>query len=96
MQWDDIFIEIKYKFANFISVPPNKPIIRDENGKKMSKTLGPYKIGDKLFATCSTTGGTYMCMILIVMLIYYLVQNSNIYANTITLKLPFFIFLVFF
>ena len=38
-------------------VPPNKPIIRDGNGKKMAKTLGPYKIGDKLFATCSTTGG---------------------------------------
>ena len=44
-------------FQLSFSVPPNKPIIRDGNGKKMAKTLGPYKIGDKLFATCSTTGG---------------------------------------
>ena len=51
--------ETEVSFVNFISVPPNKPIIRDENGRKMIKTLGPYKIGDKLFATCSTTGGTY-------------------------------------
>ena len=41
----------------FISVPPNKPVIRDANGRKMTKSLGPYKIGDKLFAACSTTGG---------------------------------------
>ena len=41
----------------FISVPPNKPVIRDGNGRTMVKKLGPYKVGEKLFAICSTTGG---------------------------------------
>ena len=52
-----ISTKTKIIFQLSFSVPPNKPLIRDGNGKKMTKTLGPYKIGDKLFATCSTTGG---------------------------------------
>lgn len=39
-------------------VPPKKPTIYDANGRKMTTTLGPFKVGDELIATCITTGGT--------------------------------------
>ena len=41
------------------AVPPKKPIIHDANGRKMTSTLGPYKVGEKLIATCVTSAGNY-------------------------------------
>ena len=41
------------------AVPPKKPIIHDANGRKMTSTLGPYKVGEKLIATCVTSAGKY-------------------------------------
>jgi len=38
-------------------VPPKKPIIHDANGRKMTSTLGPYKVGEELIATCVTSAG---------------------------------------
>lgn len=40
-------------------VPPTKPIIHDANGRKMTSTLGPYKVGEDLIATCLTSAGEY-------------------------------------
>lgn len=39
--------------------PPKKPIIHDANGRKMTSTLGPYKVGEDLVATCVTSAGMY-------------------------------------
>ena len=41
----------------FFLVPPKKPIIHDANGRKMTSTLGPYKVGEKLIATCISSAG---------------------------------------
>ena len=41
----------------FVPVPPKKPIIHDANGRKMTSTLGPYKVGEELIATCVTSAG---------------------------------------
>ena len=49
--------ETALNYLNFVIAPPNKPVIRDANGTKLTKVLGPYKIGDKIFAECTTTGG---------------------------------------
>ena len=38
-------------------MPPNKPVITDRFGKKMTSSLGPFKLGDTVRATCTTTGG---------------------------------------
>ena len=38
-------------------MPPKKPIIHDANGRKMVSVLGPYKIGEKLIATCISSAG---------------------------------------
>ena len=38
-------------------MPPKKPIIHDANGRKMTSTLGPYKVGEELIATCVTSAG---------------------------------------
>ena len=46
------------------AVPPKKPIIHDANGRKMTSTLGPYKVGEKLIATCVTSAGNYVFSIL--------------------------------
>ena len=51
-----IYTNMKNIFVLF-SAPPDKPVIRDGNGNKLTKILGPYKIGDKISAECSTTGG---------------------------------------
>ena len=49
-----------YKWNDVLfSAPPDKPVIRDGNGNKLTKILGPYKIGDKISAECSTTGGKW-------------------------------------
>ncbi|CAB4060984.1 unnamed protein product [Lepeophtheirus salmonis] len=40
-----------------VLVPPNKPIVRDANGRRMVGRLGPFKVGDQLIATCITSGG---------------------------------------
>ena len=44
-------------FYYCIAVPPKKPIIHDANGRKMVSVLGPYKIGEKLIATCISSSG---------------------------------------
>ena len=41
----------------YLPVPPKKPIIHDANGRKMTSTLGPYKVGEELIATCVTSAG---------------------------------------
>ena len=45
-----------------LAVPPKKPIIHDANGRKMTSTLGPYKVGEKLIATCVTSAGKLLLL----------------------------------
>ncbi len=39
------------------SVPPQKPIIHDSNGHRVTSNLGPLREGEALEATCTTSGG---------------------------------------
>ena len=45
--------------TNFLlfAVPPQKPTVHDEKGRRLLSKLGPYKVGDEAVVTCKTTGG---------------------------------------
>lgn len=47
-----------FDFTHFVSVPPKKPEIRDRFGNRLTGKMGPYKVGDEVLVTCTTTGGT--------------------------------------
>ena len=39
-------------------VPPNEPIIRNQNGQEMLyREVGPYEVGDNLILDCEVSGG---------------------------------------
>ena len=40
-----------------LAVPPQKPTVHDEKGRRLLSKLGPYKVGDEAVVTCKTTGG---------------------------------------
>ena len=58
-----------------LAVPPKKPIIHDANGRKMTSTLGPYKVGEKLIATCVTSAGKLL------LFSTFFMREKNIYIN---------------
>lgn len=42
----------------FFSVPPDKPTIRNQNGRELlSYEIGPYEIDEDLMIDCEVTGG---------------------------------------
>ena len=43
--------------TSFFAVPPQKPTVHDEKGRRLLSKLGPYKVGDEAVVTCKTTGG---------------------------------------
>ena len=45
-------------FFYFFLVPPNEPIIRNQNGQEMLyREAGPYEVGDNLILDCEVSGG---------------------------------------
>ena len=45
-------------FFTFFLVPPNEPIIRNQNGQEMLyREVGPYEVGDNLILDCEVSGG---------------------------------------
>ena len=41
-----------------IIVPPNDPIIRNQNGQELSTyEIGPYEVGQNLILDCQVSGG---------------------------------------
>ena len=45
-------------FHFFFLVPPNQPIIRNQNGQEMLyREAGPYEVGDNLILDCEVSGG---------------------------------------
>ena len=45
-------------FFTFFLVPPNEPIIRNQNGQEMLyREAGPYEVGDNLILDCEVSGG---------------------------------------
>ena len=53
-----MLLKSNFLLSSFLlAVPPKKPIIHDANGRKMTSTLGPYKVGEELIATCVTSAG---------------------------------------
>lgn len=53
----DYFLIIINFFSDLISVPPNKPVIMDQNGEPQQSVISSYNEGDRLKLICEVEGG---------------------------------------
>lgn len=42
-----------------VAVPPDEPVITDEDGNELKGLVGPYNEGESLRLVCSATGGEW-------------------------------------
>ena len=53
-----ILLELEFNFENSFPVPPDDPIIRNQNGQELSTyEIGPYEVGQNLILDCQVSGG---------------------------------------
>ena len=54
------FLETAKTGLSFIPVPPDKPIIRNQDGQEIiSYEIGPYEIDEDLMIDCEVIGGEF-------------------------------------
>ena len=66
------------------SVPPKKPTIHDQKGRRLLSKLGPYKVGDEAVVTCKTSGGKQDLRIFLTPPYLHLTRNLH-YKNQTSL-----------